>query len=183
MLHKLILAVLSIFCIPICGTKHQPVDLSIFDAKTITQKQILDLKSIYLDAFHSVYIKDWDEKLAQRVHDIFQYYISQYYIDTELILIVANKDDQLAGWALFRKKDNENAIVEILCVDPQFWRQGIGKKLVFAICELYPTISHISLETRTINPITPQFYEAIGFKKADFNSPEYIGYEWYNTRF
>lgn len=185
MLFKLILSAIGIFCISIHGMEQQPIRLSVLDAKTVTQEQILDLKNIYLTAFSSVYKKDWDEKFAKQQCDLLEYYIAQYYVNNEMILIIAHKNEQLVGWALFTRKDNENAILEILCIVPEFWRQGIGKKLVFVICELYPAISHISVMTRKINPISPQFYEAIGFKKTDLHLPDFIemeklqGYEWW----
>lgn len=99
-----------------------------------------------------------------------------------MLLIAAHKDSEIVGWALF-KRENESALLELLCISPQCWRQGIGRKLVFSICDYFPEVSHISVATRKINAISPHFYEGIGFKKTDFMLPEYSeenmqGFEW-----
>ena len=174
MLFKQISMILVIFATSI---KAHEISIQIMDAEAVTPVQIQELNTVFMDAFHAVYIKDWDEKIEQQTKHIFESYICQYQSNPAMILFIAKKDDQLAGWALFKKIDNQNAILEILCISPHFWRQGIGKKLVFAICDAYPSISHISLMTREINPISPQFYEALGFKKTDFSLPEYKEYE------
>lgn len=153
------------------------IEVAILEANMLIPAQIETLKTIFLDAFHTVYIKDWDAKIEQEQNYVFDNYICQFKTDPQMILFVAHKDDQLAGWALFKKIDEENAILEIICISPKFWRQGIGKKLVFAICDLYPSICHLSLITRKINPISPQFYETLGFKKTDFSLPEYQGFD------
>ena len=143
------------------------------------------LKDIFMDSFHAVYIKDWTPEIAQQTKNIFESYISQYQINSAMILVTVSKDEQMAGWALFKKQTDTDVILEILCISPHFWRQGIGTQLVFSLCDEYPSINHISLMTRKINLISPQFYEALGFKKTDFCLPEYgnfenlQGYEWH----
>lgn len=160
-----------------------PITIQNLKASNITPALKQELKNIFLDSFHSVYFKDW-QSIAQEQENVFESYISEYKTNPTIVLFAAYKDNQLAGWALYKKQDQENAILEILCISPQFWRQGIGKHLVFSICNEYPTINHISLVTRDINPISPQFYEAQGFKKTDFRLPEYahlenlLGFEW-----
>lgn len=136
------------------------------------------LKEIYDDAFNGIYGKNnWE--------NMFEYYIGQFKESNDMMLYIALQNDHMAAWALF-KHDNESAILELLCVDPDFWRHGIGKKLVFAIRDYVPTINHIALVTRTVNRISPHFYESLGFKKTAFTLPEYSsmadqiqGYEWF----
>jgi ribosomal protein S18 acetylase RimI-like enzyme len=153
----------------------------------LTQDSIEDLKTIFMDAFYSVYIKDWTPILEQQTHFVFDNYIKQLQDTPEMILITALKNDQIVGWALFKKENSKSTILEILCISPSCWRQGIGKKLTFSICDIYPSINHICLMTRKINPISPSFYEALGFKKTNFTLEEYrdfdfeslLGYEWH----
>ena len=140
------------------------------------------LKNVYFNAFKTVYANDWDAHLEQKVCKIFEDYIEKFMNSSDMILVTANQESNIVGWALFLK-DDQKAVLEILCIDPQVWRQGIGKKLVFSICDYFPEISHISLVTRKINVISPHFYEALGFKKTNLELPEYIsgemqGYEW-----
>lgn len=162
-----------------------PITLKAINSSTITDSQVKNFKTLFMDAFHAVYIEDWDLEFETRTETIFETYISQYRTNPAMHLVAAYKEEQLAGWALFKREDTENAILEILCISTQFWRQGIGRKLVFSICDVYPSINHIGLMTRAINPISPQFYEALGFERTNFSLPEYgdlsnlLGFEWY----
>lgn len=174
MLFKTISMILVVFATSI---KSQETNIQILNAGEALPAQIQELNTVFMDAFSAVYSKDWDAKIEQQTKHIFESYICQFQTNPEMILFVAEKDEQIAGWALFKKLDDENVILDILCISPYFWRQGIGKKLAFAICDTHPSINHISLMTRKINPISPQFYEALGFKKTDFYLPEYKEYE------
>ncbi|CAN5202770.1 hypothetical protein BH09DEP1_BH09DEP1_3230 [soil metagenome] len=163
-----------------------PISLITIDnGDVLKNSDIKMLKDVFMDAFHSVYLKDWTLEIEEQTHNVFENYISQYQTNCTMNLVIVLKDNQIAGWALFKKENDADAILEILCISPHYWRQGIGKQLAFSICDLYPTINHISLMTRKINPISPQFYEALGFRKTDFSLPEYanienlLGYEWH----
>lgn len=181
MLFKTISLILVIFATSI---QSQETNIQILNAGETLPAQIQELNTVFMDAFSAVYSKYWDAKIEQQTKDVFANYISQFHTSPQMVLFVAKKESQVAGWALFKKLDDENAILEILCISPSFWRQGIGKKLVFSICDFCPTICHIALMTRKINPISPEFYEAMGFKKTDFCLPEYeqyenlLGFEW-----
>ncbi len=64
--------------------------------------------------------------------------------------------------------DEGNGILEIknLAVEPQFKRQGYGKKLVEFICEHYKENYH-TIQVGTGNsPLTVPFYEKCGFKRS-----------------
>lgn len=182
-MHKKVMELLAI-CTIFTLSKADEINIQILNTDAATPAHIQELNTVFMDSFHAVYIKDWNEKIAQQTKDIFENYIAQFQTDPSMILFIAEKDSQLAGWALFKKLDDENAILEILCISSHYWRQGIGKKLAFAICQTFSSINHISLMTRKINPISPQFYEALGFKKTDFYLPDYKefenlqGFEW-----
>ena len=64
--------------------------------------------------------------------------------------------------------DEGNGLLEIknLAVEPQFKRQGYGKKLVEFICERYKG-KYIALQVGTgDSPLTVPFYEKCGFKRS-----------------
>lgn len=183
-MNKLALALLIPF-----ATLALESDLTIVDVADANPALIQDLKNIFMEAFHAVYStdeKDWDAEFEQKTAHIFKRYMHEYQtqVGSSWFLVTATQDGQIAGWALFKRVDDSSAILEILCIRPSYWRKGIGKKLVFSICDLNPGISHIALMTRRINPISPHFYESLGFKKTNFCLPEYAefenlqGYEW-----
>ena len=64
--------------------------------------------------------------------------------------------------------DEGNGLLEIknLAVDPQFKRQGYGKKLIEFVCERYKG-KYIALQVGTgDSPLTVPFYEKCGFKRS-----------------
>lgn len=140
------------------------------------------LKSVHDKAFKDVYKNVWSVELEEKVVATFDTYIKEWNINSNMVLITEKENDMLRGWALF-KINNDQAILELVCVDPEYCRRGIGKRLVFSILEHYPNISRIGVVTRKINTISPEFYPALGFQKTDFLLPEYNadeiqGYEW-----
>lgn len=180
-MHKLFL--LTSFILIPCYSSESII-LKQIESQTLIQDVTLEqnLNRVYLDAFQSVYTTDWTPELEEKVVSIFKSYIEQFKQHNTMLLVAAHKDSEIVGWALFNK-ENDNAVLEILCISPQSWRQGIGRKLVFSICDYFPEVSHIALLTRKINAISPHFYEGIGFKKTDFMLPEYRnenmqGFEW-----
>ena len=64
--------------------------------------------------------------------------------------------------------DEGNGLLEIknLAVEPQFKRQGYGKKLIEFVCERYKG-KYIALQVGTgDSPLTVPFYEKCGFKRS-----------------
>lgn len=125
----------------------------------------VDLKVLYLRAFKEVYSDHWSAKLEAMIHEGFDTYITKFKHSNDMVLVVAMKDGAIMGWALFYK-DQQRTILELISIDPQHWRKGIGKKLVLSIKEFCPEISNISVVTRKINALSPLFYESIGFCKT-----------------
>jgi GNAT superfamily N-acetyltransferase len=96
-------------------------------------------------------------------------------------LLVVEKNDQVAGWTLLLCNE-QSVIIDIMCVDPLFQKQGVGKALIGAIKEYFPEIRSIAVVTKKVNAVSPFFYERLGFVKTDFlyanhTSDEFQGYE------
>ena len=64
--------------------------------------------------------------------------------------------------------DEGRGIIEIknLAVEPQFKRQGYGKKLVDFVCERYKGKYHTVQVGTGDSPLTIPFYEKCGFKRS-----------------
>lgn len=87
--------------------------------------------------------------------------------------VQATIKDKLVGWATFqREKSNPNAIyMNLLIVDPEHQRKGIGEQLVKALLNLciIPNLSEIHLLLRKKNRGGREFYSKLGF----YSDPEY----------
>ncbi|HLB94024.1 MAG TPA: GNAT family N-acetyltransferase [Candidatus Babeliales bacterium] len=130
------------------------------------------LKAVYLKAFGQGYKDHWTEQFAQECMDAFYRYIKQFKQSHDMLLVVAKKNGCIAGWILFLCRD-ESAIIELICTDPAFQKQGVGKSLIFSIKDYAPEIKSLAVVTRKINVISPLFYEGLGFIKTGFMLSEY----------
>ena len=99
------------------------------------------------------------------------YSINAYNIE-RLPAEVATMDDALVGWILFCK-DQQRAIMDIICISPEYQRKGLGKKLIFSFRECWSEVTNLAVLTRKINAFSPLFYESLGFRKTNFMLPEY----------
>jgi ribosomal protein S18 acetylase RimI-like enzyme len=85
----------------------------------------------------------------------------------KLIWVQAFDRERLVGWATFEleKQEKHAVYMNLLVVDPDEQRRGIGKHLTFSIRshDLYPETQFIDLLIRKVNESGRRFYEKIGF--------------------
>lgn len=141
------------------------------------------LQKIFLNAFSTAYKSCWSE-IEKSQLDFYADTIALFKKEKNMLLIVAQTGLTVAGWALFHKNNKHEVRLEVICIDPAFWRQGLGKKLVFSIIKYWSDVTTIVVSTRMINTLSPQFYESLGFKKtAGITTSEYApeglqNFEW-----
>ena len=93
---------------------------------------------------------------------------------------VAEENSQLAGFIAFR-----NDFIDLLYVDPEYWRKGVGHALLDHARNFSP--NHLWLFTLQINHIARVFYQKNGFTVQRFGvspAPESepdVEYHWYST--
>ncbi len=162
----------------------ESVLLTHIDSHTFKKDRHLEsaLKEVFLSSFETVYKDEWTDQFKEYALQVFSRYIERFKTTDDMILVMASNESSVAGWALFDYHD-QKAILELICVEPAFWRKGVGRKLVFSIRELLPDINHIAVVTRKANAISPHFYKSLGFKKTEFMLAEYEGqqmqgFEW-----
>ncbi len=156
-----------------------------------SKKMVLDskekIKNTALRAFKTVYKDQWNDNFEKSGLEKIDSLIDQYqaHKDDMFWVLAQNKND-VAGWALFLKDNqrDERAIINQIAVDPDLWRQGIGKKLAFSIFKYWKTCTNIALTTRKSNARSHAFYKAIGFKESDFmpesdKGKDMQGYEYF----
>lgn len=90
----------------------------------------------------------------------------------------------MVGFAGFKDTDQKNEIyISLLAIDPDYWKLGLGKELVFSIFNIKQETERLVVVTRRINEVARQFYAHLGFTVSEYMHPgynphKYIGYEW-----
>lgn len=92
--------------------------------------------------------------------------------------IVATSERQLSGFAMMHFGD-ENAHLNLLAVEPEFRRRGIGRELLAWLDEscLVAGIRRVSLEVRANNQSAIRFYENLGYARGEKIARYYCGEE------
>lgn len=181
---------MKIFCIVLLSLLAQfpsygvEISLCMLNQKTFLEDPKIEeiIKGICLSAFESVYKDEWSADFEHYMLQFFNAHIEKFKTNNDMVLVVGTIDNKIGGWVLLYKED-EHAVIELLCIEPGYWRQGLGKKLVFSIRDSFPEITRLAVVTRKQNTISPSFYQSLGFKKTSFSLPEYNrdemqGFEW-----
>jgi ribosomal-protein-alanine N-acetyltransferase len=92
-------------------------------------------------------------------------------IEIQLML----KNEQIIGYLLMLKSADFLDILT-LCIDPNFQRQGLGKKLLDVGLEKN-TAKSIFLEVRISNVAAIKFYQTYGFEQIDERKKYYANLE------
>ncbi len=84
-------------------------------------------------------------------------------------------ENHLIGYVSFDTptKTGELYIRELM-VDPNYWQNGIGKKLLFSSLNLFPTTTCLVLVTRRQNEYARTFYRKLAFDECE----EYVHEPW-----
>lgn len=89
--------------------------------------------------------------------------------------------DQLAGGAIVTPKGAGHFELSRLFLDPQWHRQGIGRRVMALLAEAYPEATRWTLDTPVWNRRTRAFYEGLGFREVGRtrgrSGPELLVYE------
>lgn len=117
------------------------------------QKLGLTKKDLGTDDITKVLNDYWDEEVASLKSNHVHW-------------IVAKSDGKVVGYASFNMEDAPQEVyIQLLCVDPAYQKQGIGKKLLYSILQQDQTIKKLSLVTRRVNSSAIAFYQRLGFKE------------------
>jgi GNAT superfamily N-acetyltransferase len=102
----------------------------------------------------------------------FDYFATEFaeFEHGKLFWLEAKIANQLIGWATYEKAATATGshYMNLLLVDPEFQKQGVGKELVHAITKLNldntPAAKSINLLLRKTNVGGRRFYSSLGFK-------------------
>ena len=102
---------------------------------------------------------------------------------TKVYFLSAVKNGKVVGFASFNQEGNDAIYVRQMSVDPDYWRQGIAKALVFKAQEVLPQARKYVLMTRLVNTTAIGFYKALGFTQTSYlhdglDPKLYVGYEY-----
>ncbi len=101
----------------------------------------------------------------------------------KVCFVTARKKGKVVGFASFNLEGNDTIYVRLMAVDQDYWRQGIGKALIFKAREVIPQARKYILMTRQVNTTAIEFYKKLGFKEttylhAGLDPKKYVGYEY-----
>lgn len=147
-----------------------------------------ECQGIFVNAFLLAYANFTPEELGIQDKTIFlKDAFSDVYDDFQIgeqKLFIAKYQEKLIGFVGFKKAEKPHQIyITQLAVDPNYWRQGIGKHLVFSAFNAFDHASSLVVICRKINEVAINFYQKLGFVSSSYLHPEYsaekyIGYEW-----
>jgi ribosomal protein S18 acetylase RimI-like enzyme len=131
---------------------------------------------------------DWQRKINQLYGDLKNDQISAY------LAVAKNNQQQIVGFALFSERNikkyltaglltvlegsseqipsndsvHDEVFVDLLAVQPEIQKKGIGKVVLFSVFEYHPLIKKIYLRTSAsiFNNNAQAFYEHIGFTQV-----------------
>lgn len=150
--------------------------------RNITEKDHYDIELVAKRAFWNLYVPGCDEHYL--VHRLWNEpcYISE-------LSLVALADEKIVGAILYSKAriETDNGNIEILtfgplCVDPDYQKMGIGKKLLLESMGLATEKGYKAIFICGV----PEYYPKFGFKTADTfgitmpdgsNFDAFMGYE------
>jgi ribosomal protein S18 acetylase RimI-like enzyme len=157
-------------------------EIRIVPVKAIDEIDLIQGKDVLVRGFMTVYEDvplielNSEFKSTGDVRRFYQNYFEselEHYKHGELIWVQAFEGEKLLGWATFQMEENKEnaAYMNLLVIDPNEQRRGVGKYLTFSICseDLYPQTQEINVLLRKINEDGRNFYENIGFVDFDYN--------------
>jgi len=140
----------------------------------LTPLQLNELEVVYNRAFQTIYKEYLSDGFLQELSNNFTSAMDDFKQFKETTFLhIAQQKDRIVGFALFQKINDNDVSLDLICIDPTCWRQGVGKQLIFPVKEQCPDVSTIKVVTYKINTQSPKFYEALGFKKTDWVDSHY----------
>lgn len=141
------------------------------------------LVKAFMDAYEDVPLVDLSPDFKS-IGDVRRFYENYFEFEFHhfnqggIYWVQAFLNEKLVGWATFELEPHEEnaAYMNLLIVDPECQKRGVGKHLVFSICsnELFPNISAINLLIRKVNTQGYQFYYNLGFFDFDYHRDNFV---------
>lgn len=135
-----------------------------FEIKIITAKQdLMTCADIWLEAsiqaHHFINDEFWQNNYQAMLDN---------YLPSATVYAVYHQQQVIAFAAML-----EAHILAAIFIRPQYWRQGIGKKLITHISQLYP---QIVLSVYEQNKCAIHFYKKLGFSIIEHGECTYTGH-------
>ena len=142
-------------------------------ARTLLCKSFIDEYKKYLQPEQiDAKLKSW--LIKDGANSVEEYYLDYFATEFKefehghLYWLEAKIDNKLVGWATYEKSPTtaNSHYMNLLIVDPDFQKQGIGTELVFAVTKLdaFSDAKYINLLLRKKNVGGRVFYSSLGFK-------------------
>lgn len=139
------------------------------------------LGACHFAAFQKAYEEYWSPEQEELIREKVHKHLDAFRSCDAYALFVMVHRATVIGWMLC-KQEQYGVYLHLLCIHPDEWRKGLGRKCIQAIEAYMPNAARITLVTRKTNTAAIAFYEHLGFKKTDFmqqgySSHDYQGFE------
>lgn len=137
----------------------------------------------FMDAYEDVPLTVLNSQFRS-IGDVRRFYADyfeeelEHFKEGHLFWVQAFMNEKLVAWATFELESEEMdaAYMNLLIVDPEYQRMGLGRYLTFSICsnELFPNLHAINLLIRKVNTEAYKFYYKIGFFEFDYQRDNFV---------
>jgi len=177
----------SYFFILSCGVQKNEVPIAL---QWISDSNLGQEEEVFVSSFLEAYKNFSEEQLKinkskkEWLKNGFKAEQDEFEKENGKVFIVsAKKNSKVVGFASFNETESKGEVyIRQLAVAPEYWKQGIGKKLVFSINKKISNIKKYVLVTRRCNFGAKNFYTNLGFKEFEYqheglDPKQYVGYE------
>lgn len=143
-----------------------------------------ELKRTLLHIWHQTYDQVWGAErvkaLASQWHTLEK--LKQEALSSSICSLVATDDGALIGHALAYQPKPDCVHLARLYLDHEYHGRGVGKRLLAAALDPFPTAKAVHLEVVETNDRAVGFYRSQGFQVTERIRDEYVDDELYELK-
>lgn len=184
---KLLIITVAIFFLPILSANEIIETFQDHQNRTIELRQITDpnvlAQAAYL--FTAAILKAYEnipDEILKIAPNTRKEVMDTYFQEEELapfrekkfFAIGAFFQNTIVGYVSFDTPTAGELYIRELMVDPTYWQNGIGRKLLFSSLTVFPETTCLALVTRRHNECARTFYKRLAFDECE----EYVHEPW-----
>jgi len=105
-------------------------------------------------------------------------------VKKEIYTVSASINGKVVGFAACNPTEVPGQIyLRQLAVSPEYWRMGIGKKLLYSFFRVLPNTKHLILAVRRLNTCARDFYSALNFSECDYMYEKLVAEKYVGLQF
>ena len=171
----------SLFCLPLQAdnlfitNRGMAVRLEQHSSQETSLADQEQMKALFVESFakcyrvSGAYTNLSDQEMQEFLESDFEKTLRPLlYPPPARVFLGAKVGERLVGYALFEQLSEDTIYVAESAVAPDFWGQGLGRKLTLYLAENNPLVRKVVLLTERINKVSQRFYEMTGFQPSSY---------------